>query len=95
MQLARAAGTVIEVHHAFEKASAALLTALAAQLSRLEYAESSVIRAVCSEAASSRMMEKKGKRKTRVILKCLDVPRRGTRFLVLKKVAMYERCLQK
>jgi hypothetical protein len=58
MQLASAVGIVVELHQRFENSSAALLTALAAHFWRLEYAESSVMRAFCSETTSSGMADR-------------------------------------
>jgi hypothetical protein len=69
MQLASAVATVVGIHQKFENSSAALLTALAAHLLRLEYAGSSVIIAVCYAARSPRKLSRARNRTVGAILR--------------------------
>jgi hypothetical protein len=72
MQLARAVATLVPGHQATGNKTAALLTALAAHLSRLEYAGSSVMNAVCCAAISSRGMSRTRNRIVHAIPKVIS-----------------------
>jgi hypothetical protein len=70
MQLARAVATLDPLHQAIGKKNMAMLTALAAQSVRLEYAGSSVMKAVCCATISSDGLSRTRNRTAHAILKC-------------------------